>query len=134
MKTAIKFPVLILGLLFLVFGVTSCDKFNEPIDTTRNEIDDLRIAYTNLKYFSATRTYTYTCTSDLNELRFAGPITSGIIELEIIDQDGNVVLDQTYSNISTERPTFTNGAGEWTVKLKMTNVSGMLTVRLNKKL
>lgn len=120
----------LVGLSVLVSFLFACNKFQDPIETTENDVDSLEIAITNLKNINKEEIYEYTCTKDTSQFEYAGPLTSGIANVQVTDEQGNVLLNESFASVETFEKKLISSPGVWTVKLNLINTSGTVTCDL----
>lgn len=126
--------------LSLLITLFSCKK-EEPTPTSNllgsaevvtNDVDDISIVYSSFSNVTDEKVYTYTCISANNEMSIGGSISSGSINVTITDQSGSSVYNQIFSSFMAAAPTFSAPAGNWTVRVTLTNASGNSAINITK--
>jgi hypothetical protein len=96
-----------------------------------NVTDTFQFQTTAITNVTQTLSYTWATTGTSADVNQACSITGGTAQLQITDSMGKLVLDQSLTVNGTTVTAF-GTAGNWTIKIILTNTSGTLNFRVQK--
>jgi hypothetical protein len=122
-----------MALLMIVLGAAGCsDDTLAPFQPEVNNIaDTFQLQATGVTVRTATLSYTWPNTGTQGTVNHSTTTTAGTARLVIRDNAGTVVYDETLVP-SLNEATLVGVAGNWNVKLILTDYSGTLNFRVEK--
>lgn len=96
-----------------------------------NNVDSFELQATGITDISETRAYTWTNTGTTASVDKSTTLTAGSGTLTILDADGQQVYSGPVTNDGSNS-TQTGAAGDWTVRIVLTNASGTINFRVQK--
>ena len=122
-----------MALLMVVLGAAGCsDDTLAPFQPEVNNIaDTFQLQATGVTSRTATFNYTWSNTGTQGTVNHSTTTTAGTARLVIRDNAGTVVYDETLVP-SLNEATLVGVAGNWNVKLILTDYSGTLNFRVEK--
>jgi hypothetical protein len=96
-----------------------------------NATDSFQLQATGVQDLSTTLDYTWRNTGTVANVNHSTTTTSGTAQLMVRAADGSQVYDNSLAPSLNEQ-TGTGTAGDWTIRLVLTNYSGTLNFRIEK--
>jgi hypothetical protein len=121
------------GLLAGTLALGACDSGtalgpDNQLEVT-NDADDFAVQATALDNVSETLTYTWTMTGTVADVDQSGSVSGGSGTLTILDDEGTEVYSRNLAQTGTFE-TDAGIAGDWTIRIVMDGMSGVLNVRV----
>ena len=127
----------IAGLVLVLAFTNGCDSDSNPIAPSNqpevaNATDTFQFQASNVARTTQTLTYSWTNTGSVADVNQSGQITSGEAVLTIRDGSNAQVYSRDLKNTGTF--TTSSGAmGTWRIEVRLTDVTGTLNFRVQKR-